>query len=186
MMFAGDASRDKGIEVLLKAYAALPPSPPLVVIGRRVERTPEALPPNVVYLGPWPHEAVLEAWRRCIFALVPSVWAEPFGLVALEAMAAGCPVIASATGGLLDIVVDGETGLLVPAGDAMALRDAMSRLLASRELAAQMGAAGKRRAAKFTASAVAPQVEQAYHTVLAQRQRAGRPSLPASGTQIDG
>jgi len=166
ILFAGDLSQDKGITVLLKAYAGLTSAPPLVVIGRPVSVMPHELPANVVHLGPWPHAAVMEAWRRCRIALVPSVWAEPFGLVALEAMAAGRPVIASATGGLLDIVVDGETGLLVPPGDLVALRDAMAHLLASPALAQQMGAAGQRRVAEFSASAVVPRVEQAYEAVL--------------------
>ncbi|MFP4499432.1 MAG: glycosyltransferase family 4 protein [Candidatus Hydrogenedentota bacterium] len=74
---------------------------------------------------------------------VPSVWEEPFGLVAVEAMATGRPVLASQTGGLQDIVRHGETGLLVPPGDAEAWAGALEALLDNPALARRMGAAGR-------------------------------------------
>ena len=76
---------------------------------------------------------------------VPSVWEEPFGLVAVEAMACERPVCASRVGGLQDIVVDGETGLLVAPGDAEALATALARLLDDAVLRRSMGTAGRRR-----------------------------------------
>ena len=166
ILFVGDLSRDKGIHILLKAYGELKDAPPLVLIGRRCLDTPVELPPNVLMLGSWPHAAVMQAWRRCSLAVVPSVWPEPFGIVALEAMASVRPVIASSTGGLADIVVDGETGVLVPPGDPMALRTALERLLADRDIREQMGQAGKRRAAQFQASTIVPRVEQVYRRVM--------------------
>jgi glycosyltransferase involved in cell wall biosynthesis len=63
----------------------------------------------------------------------------------MEAMAHGRPVVASAVGGLLDLVVDGETGLLVPPGDVRALRAALERLLADADLRRRMGAAARER-----------------------------------------
>ena len=167
-LFVGDVSADKGVDVLLQAYAGLTGVPPLILIGRRHASQVLALPPNVVILDSWPHAAVMEAWRRCSLALMPSIWAEPFGLVALEAMAAGCPVIASRTGGLRDIVIDGDTGLLVPPGDPAALRAAMATLSASPELRERMGQAGQRRVAEFRASVVVPRLEQVYRAVLDQ------------------
>jgi len=104
------------------------------------------LPPNVIALNSWPHAAVMEAWRRCSLALVPSVWAEPFGLVALEAMVAGCPVIAARSGGLCELVVDGETGLLVPPRDPAALSRAMSDLLADPARRERLGRSARARA----------------------------------------
>jgi glycosyltransferase involved in cell wall biosynthesis len=78
-------------------------------------------------------------------AVVPSTFPEPFGLVALEAMACSRPVVASAIGGLVEIVRDGETGFLPPAGDVDALGKAVVQLLADPELAASMGRAGYQR-----------------------------------------
>ena len=69
-------------------------------------------------------------WERCLIGLVPSTWAETVGLVALEAMRAGVPLIASRSGGLIDIVEDGSTGMLVPPGGVEELADAVRELLA--------------------------------------------------------
>lgn len=168
LLFVGDLSRDKGIHILLRAYAELKAAPPLVLLGRRCQDTPAEFPPNVIFLNSWPHEAVMEAWRRCSLAIVPSVWPEPFGLVALEAMMSGRPVIASKIGGLSDTVVDGETGLLVTPGDATALANALRHLLADRDLREQMGQAGRRRSESFRAAAVVPRVEQAYQLIVAK------------------
>jgi glycosyltransferase involved in cell wall biosynthesis len=73
-------------------------------------------------------------------------WYEPFGMVPLEAMACGVPVVASAVGGLVDTVVHGVTGLHVPPRDPVALAEALRTLLADRPLRAQLGANGLRRA----------------------------------------
>jgi len=166
ILFVGDLSRDKGIHILLKAYASLQDAPPLVLIGRRCQDTPVEFPPNVVFLNSWPHAAVMEAWRRCSIAVAPSTWPEPFGVVVLEAMAAGRPVIASRIGGLPDMVVDGETGLLISPDDPAALRTALERLLADRDLREQFGQAGQRRVEQFRAGAVIPRLEQVYRMVL--------------------
>ncbi len=177
LLFVGDLSADKGAHVLLAAYSKLREAegklplsvPPLVVIGRRFAGTADELPPGVIALGRIPHAAVMEAWRRCTIALAPSVWAEPFGIVAIEAMLAGKPLVASNTGGLSDIVLDGETGLLVPAGDADALAEGIRRLLEDPELRARLGQAAAQRAAEYRASNVAQRVERAYAAVLGER-----------------
>ncbi len=169
LLFVGDLSRDKGIHILLRAYAALENVPPLVLLGRRCQDTPEKFPANVIFLKSWPHAAVMEAWRRCTVAVVPSTWPEPFGLVALEAMISGRPVIASRIGGLSDMMVDGETGLLVPPGDSIALADALRRLLADRDLREQMGQAGRRRSENYRAATVVPRIEQIYRQLSAAK-----------------
>jgi len=71
---------------------------------------------------------------------------EGYGIACAEAMAHGRPVVASAVGGLLDLVVDGETGLLVPPGDVPALRAALERLLGDAELRLRLGTAARERA----------------------------------------
>ena len=77
--------------------------------------------------------------------VVPSIWEEPFGLVAVEAMACGRPVCASRVGGLQGIVVDGETGFVTPPGDSTALAQRFRQLLDDADLRAHMGEAGRRR-----------------------------------------
>jgi glycosyltransferase involved in cell wall biosynthesis len=89
-----------------------------------------------------PIQSAIEAASAVV---VPSL-GEGFGMVALEAMERGRPVVASDVGGLPEIVADGETGFVVPAGDAAALADALVTLVSSPARAAEMGQAGRRRA----------------------------------------
>jgi len=87
-------------------------------------------------------------------------------MVVLEAMAHGRPVVATPVGGTGEVVVDGETGLLVPPRDAAALADALKRLLADGELRARLGAAGRRRVAeRFTAAEMERRVLEIYDEV---------------------
>lgn len=168
LLFFGDATVDKGAALLATAYGGLEQPPPLVFLGRHMVDGLEARP-GVIALGPWPRELVMEAVRRCLCAVVPSIWPEPFGLVALEAAAAGRPVIAAKIGGLRDIVVDGETGLLVAPGSPEALRAALARLIADSDLRERMGAAGAKRAESFSADAVVPAFEDAYRVAIERR-----------------
>jgi glycosyltransferase involved in cell wall biosynthesis len=91
--------------------------------------------------------------------------------VAIEAMAAGRPLIASRIGGLCDFVVDGETGFLVPPGDSTALRLAIEELLAHPQLREQMGWAARKKSKEFQASVVLPRIEQAYEALLKRHRR---------------
>jgi glycosyltransferase involved in cell wall biosynthesis len=182
LLFVGALGRHKGVPVLLDAYAGLVDPPPLVLIGIPWPDMPVNFPANVTVLENWPHDAVMEAWSRSRIALVPSVVPESFGIVVIEAMASGRPVIASRIGGLPELVEDGETGLLVPPGDPAALRGAIARLLADRDLAERMGQAGRRKAREFRTSNVIPWIERAYHRVMHGRLEAGMdlPEQPAS------
>jgi glycosyltransferase involved in cell wall biosynthesis len=167
VLYFGDVAEDKGARVLLEAHAGLPGAPPLVLIGRRSIDGLGALP-NVIAPGPLPHPLAIEALRRSAFSVAPSVWAEPFGIVAIEAGAAGKPVLASASGGLRDVVVDRETGRLLPPGDVGALRTAMAELLADRALRERMGAAGAERVGHaFAPESVVPRIEAAYADAIA-------------------
>ncbi|MGE5408212.1 MAG: glycosyltransferase family 4 protein [Syntrophothermus sp.] len=172
-LYFGDLSEDKGVGVLLAAHAGLPGAPPLVLVGRHGIIGPEGAP-NVIAPGPLPHPLTIEVVRRSAFTVAPSLWAEPFGIVALEAGAAGKAVIASDTGGLRDVVSDGETGLLLPAGEPAPLRDALARLYGDPALCARMGEAARARvAALFSAAAVVPAFEAAYAEAI---ERSGRVS----------
>lgn len=166
LMFVGDLRRNKGIHVLLDAYERLSSPPPLVLIGKLWAESPTSFPSKTVILKNWPNYAVMAAWSRSMLAIVPSVWPEPFGIVVIEAMTKGCPVVASATGGIVDIVVDGETGLLVPPGDATALSQALTRLLDDNVLRKSMGAASLERSQNFQAQTVVPQIEAVYNALL--------------------
>ncbi len=176
ILYFGDVTIDKGGAVLAEAYRALPEPPPLVLVGRCFLEEVASLP-GVVALGPMPHRYAIEALRRSLFTVAPSILPETFGLAALETAAAGKPIVASDIGGLSDVVLDGETGLLAPGGDAVALRAAMERLLGDAGLRERLGAAARRRAAEFSPAAVVPQFERAYEAAIATRRaRAGAAS----------
>jgi glycosyltransferase involved in cell wall biosynthesis len=173
VLYFGDITVDKGAWHLAEAYRALDDPPPLVLIGR-CYLDELAQRPGVHVLGAWPHSLAIEALRRSMFAVAPSVWPEPFGLVALEAAAAGKPVVASDIGGLGDIVIDGETGLLAPAGDRAALLSALRALIADEGLRARLGEAARARAAIFSPDAIVPRFEQAYELAFERRRARNR------------
>jgi glycosyltransferase involved in cell wall biosynthesis len=196
VLFAGDVGRDKGVGVLLDAHALLDDPPPLVLIGRVIDPDlltaavgPERVSSatllaapigKVRAVGAQPHEVVLDAFRRCTVAVVPSLMHEAFGLVALEAMSAGRPVIASRIGGLSEIISDEEDGILVEPGDVEALRAALARVLAQSDVRTRLGEAARLRAAEFAADLIVPRVEQAYNDVLEARQEQPAPGRNAA------
>jgi glycosyltransferase involved in cell wall biosynthesis len=170
LMFAGALGPHKGIDVLLEAWSGLQDRPPLVLAGIRRFDTPSSFPPGVIVAdNVLPREEVLRAWGHCLAAVVPSVWPEPFGLVAAEAMAAGKPVVASAVGGLAELVQDGITGIHVPPGDVAALRNALERIVADAPLRARLGAAGRERAQAYSSDVVVAAWEQVFNDVLETR-----------------
>jgi len=91
------------------------------------------------FLGWVPPDEVPDVLDRSTIMLVPSRWEEPFGLVAVEAALAGRPVVATRTGGLSEVVLDGRTGIVVPVDDVEAMADAMVQLLGDRDLAIKLG-----------------------------------------------
>jgi len=173
ILFVGALGRHKGLCLLLDAYARLDTDIPLVLVGPARPDTPPVFPRGVIAPGHLPHDDVLAALDHCRFLVQPALWPEPFGLVLIEAMARGKAVVASRAGGPMEIVGDGDTGLLVAPGDTEALAAAMRLLLGDAELAARMGRAGAARcAASFSADSVVPRVEAMYAAAYQGRQRA--------------
>jgi glycosyltransferase involved in cell wall biosynthesis len=175
ILYFGDVTLDKGGGVLADAYRGLQNPPPLVLVGRCFLEGVASLP-GVVALGAMPHRYAIEALRRSLFTVAPSVLPETFGLAALETAAAGKPIVASDIGGLSEVVAAGETGLLVPGGDREALRAAMERLLGDPGLRERLGEAARGRAAEFAPGAVVPQFERAYEAAVATRRARTRAS----------
>ena len=123
-------------------------------------------------------------------AVVCTPWYEPFGIVPLEAMACGVPVVAAAVGGLTDTVVDQVTGLLVPPRDPAATAAALARLLGNPGLGRTLGRAGRQRArARYSWDRVAAETENAYKQTLAasaahRRHRGAGQFQPVEGAAL--
>lgn len=170
ILFVGALGRHKGLHLLLDAYARLARDIPLVLIGPACPDTPAALPTGVISLGDCAHDDVITAIDGCRFLVSPALWPEPFGLVLIEAMARGKAVVASHAGGPIEIVRDGETGLLVAPGDAEALARALRLLVDDSHLAAWMGRAGAARCVtSFSATVAVPRIEAVYEAAYRGR-----------------
>ena len=121
---------------------------------------------------------------RSADVVVCAPWYEPFGIVPLEAMATGIPVVAASVGGLIDSVVHGGTGIHVPPRDSQAIADAVGTLLADPELLAELGAAGVSRVrSRYTWPKVAADTERVYRRVIAAGSRMADPEMMAAQTE---
>ena len=162
VLFVGRFDRQKGTDVLLAALSQLQDSAFGYLVGDTVlgDDALTSMPPNARTTG-WLSPSEIEAfYQSADIVVVPSRW-EGFGLIAVEAMRAGLPVIASRVGGLPEIVEDGVTGLLIPPEDTAALVNALRDL--SYERLSAMGRAGRERFQRhFTLDRVHRQITELY------------------------
>jgi phosphatidylinositol alpha-mannosyltransferase len=177
ILFVGRLEVRKGFPVALAAFERLAgelPDVRLVVVGEGEQRgaiasLDGAARRRVDMLGQVPNEELPTYHAAADVFLAPSLGGESFGIVLVEAMAAGLPVVSSRIPGYDRVVTDGVQGFLVPPGDANALAEATRRLLEDPELARRMGEAGLERSRRFDWSTVGREIEAAY------REAAGRP-----------
>lgn len=174
----GRISRIKGQAVLIEAAALLKLQQPslrlkFAIVGGGApgqEALPDQLAQRVQTLGLGDDVSFLPfvsdvgaVWQGSDIAVVPSVEPESFGMVAIEAMRASIPVIASRQGGLMDVVLDGQTGLLVPPGEPQGLADAIAALALDPDLRRRMGRAGQQRqCSEFTLRTQADAMAKTY------------------------
>jgi glycosyltransferase involved in cell wall biosynthesis len=168
VLFAGRIVTPKGVGVLIRAARAVDAEFVICGEGRRLEAMRRlsqrmGVHDRVRFTGWLDADELARELAEASVVAMPSVWPEPFGLVGIEALAAGRPVVASATGGIGDWLEDGINGLSVKAGDASALAHALNELLADPARQQAMGAAGKTMvAAKFSREAHAAALAAAY------------------------
>lgn len=152
VLFVGRLVPEKGLPLLLRSMSRWPGELILRVAGegpfRREFKALAArlgLAGRVDFLGAVANERLRAQYDGSLMVAVPSVWGEPFGIVGLEAMARGKPVVAFDAGGIPEWLDDGQTGFLVPLKDSDALAERVTRLHADRELARRLGGNGRRR-----------------------------------------
>ena len=202
LLYVGRLSPEKGVHVLLEAFARVArrhPTVELQIVGplsvapraffvgdsddepvraldtfyRRdywqalQEGVPSDLRERVVFVGKTSHADLPRRYQEADVCVVPSVCHEAFGVPCLEAMATRLPVVATRSGGIVEVVEDGETGLLVERGDPVGLAEAIERLLVDERLGRSLGFAGRRRVlAQFAWERIVERWLAAYRDAL--------------------
>ncbi|HKW77881.1 MAG TPA: glycosyltransferase [Candidatus Limnocylindria bacterium] len=190
VLFVGRIEQIKGIDVLLRALGLLFFRHPefrnevcLVVVGGALDPNDDApetekltelrslvhqhrMEANVSFVGSMDQQRLALFYAAADVCAVPSL-TESFGLVALEAMACGTPVVGTRVGGLQTLIEDGESGLLVPAGDYQALAESIARVLSDHRLRMHLAHGARDRAEHYTWRNVGDKVEALYAKILA-------------------
>jgi D-inositol-3-phosphate glycosyltransferase len=191
ILFVGRIERLKGLETLLRASALLqergiltPPCPCVALIGGDPDHPQEEMQylknlraslkiQNIVsFLGKRPQTDLPYYYSAAQVVVMPSQY-ESFGMVALEAMACGVPVVASGVGGLLYLVRDGQTGFHVPDSDPQALADQLQKLLSDKCLRHELGRHGAMLARGYSWERITEQMLTLYESVIAGTQQTG-------------
>jgi glycosyltransferase involved in cell wall biosynthesis len=182
MLTVGRLDERKGIHVAIQALAHLPETATLDIVGRGDERYEASLREMVRREGVAERVRfdVVERWElaeryaAADVVLFPTLWEEPFGLVPVEAMACGTPVVATGTGGSSEFLLDGFNCVHVPAGDAQALAGAVRRISDDADLRRSLRTGGFRTAEELNVDRLADVLER-WHVAAAERFSSGRP-----------
>lgn len=189
VLFAGAVVPDKGLDVLFGAleymlrdsYVSLSRLRLVVMGNRSLWRGGETSAEAKVYesemyargkrigasfLGSLPHPEAQRVFAACDVVAVPSVVQEVHPLVVCEAMAAGKPIVASRVGGIPETVLEGENAILFPAGESMALANALKRIVDDDDLRKRMSSSSLHRSRLFTWDAAAQELDEIYRVLL--------------------
>ena len=175
LLFVGWLEARKGLDVLIRAFLRLRTTMPgvrLCIVGEGPERqrcqqmVPPSIRPDVLFVG-----AVEESQKPRYHAsadvfIAPNTGGESFGIILLEAMAAGLPIVASDIAGFRTVMKDGRQGRMTPAGNAFALADAIGTVLSNDRLAQAMAAEGRRTALEYDWPVIGARLESLYRQVL--------------------
>lgn len=176
ILFVGRLEKRKGLQYLLEAFPLVRervPGARLIVAGegrlrKLYQRQVEEQGGDVHFTGFVSDERKQRLFRTCDVVCAPSTGQESFGIILLEAMATGRPIVASDIDGYRDVLSHGREGLLVPPRNREALADALARLLLDRDLAEVMGRLGRWTARQYAWPKVANRVLEYYAEVLAR------------------
>jgi starch synthase len=184
VVYVGRVTRQKGLPVLLRAAELLEPEVQIVLCAGQADTAELGAEvtglvghlrhsrSGMVWLdGMLPKREVIQILSHATVFACPSLY-EPLGIVNLEAMACGTPVIGSRVGGIPEVVLDAQTGLLVPPGDYVLLAEALTSLLSDPARARAMGELGREHvAAEFSWASIAGQTAALYTSLTEGRQR---------------
>ena len=180
ILFVGRLEKRKGLRYLLEAYSRLRwelPNTRLLVVGPgNPDKESHCIlsarnPQDVVMTGRVSYHDLARYYATADICCSPATGAESFGIVLLEAMAAGKPVVASDIEGYRGVLTHGKQGLLVPKGDSQALAQTLAYLANNPDLRRRMGQQGRRTAESYRWETVARQVEDYYYQVRESVQR---------------
>lgn len=176
LLFVGRLEPRKGLDVLIRAFLRLRASRPrvrLCVVGDGPERArcqeliPPSIRPDALFVGSVAAAELPRYHASADVLVAPATGGESFGIVLLEAMASGLPVVASDIPGYRTVMTDGRQGRVVRAGDALALCEALGDLLANARLRAAMAAEGRQTAQAHDWPVVGRRIERVYTEVAA-------------------
>ncbi len=180
LVFAGQIIRGKGVDVMLRSLAKVRTPFEAVILGEGNHRPSceklcrrLGLDDRVTFKGFIPQTELQAFYREASAVLVPSVWPEPMGLVGLEAMRNGLPVVAFDAGGVRDWLRDGDNGFLAPWMDTDGYARKIDALLADKDLARAMGERGFARFARdYDFDDYMGRLEEIFSSVTRERRRA--------------
>jgi phosphatidylinositol alpha-mannosyltransferase len=178
ILFLGRHEQRKGLAVLLEALAQVPADVECWVIGEGPDtaelRARFGADSRIQWLGRVSEQEKLARMRGATLFCAPSLGGESFGVVLVEAMAAGTPVVASALDGYRNVATNGVNSLLLPPGDAVALGRALADLLADPVRQGELRQAGLQRAADFSMSALVDRYVEIYKEIVARQHEVDR------------
>lgn len=173
IFFCGRHEQRKGLAVLLDAFTMLPSDARLWIAGDGPDgallRARHASDPRITWLGRIDDTEKFGRLRGASVFCAPSLHGESFGVVLIEAMAAGTPVVASGLDGYRNVATDGVDSLLVEPGDADALASALAKVLTDSVLAERLRAAGTTRAEDFSMARLADEYIAIYRELVERR-----------------
>lgn len=175
-LYVGRLSQEKGVSILIKAISIVVKNNPkikLLVIGDGNEKnnliklTKElGLDKHITFLGKMKHKKLQMYYEQATVVIVPSLWNEPFGLVGVEAMSVGRPVIASRVGGIPEWLDDGKTGFLVDPCNSEQIAEKVIKLFSDRKLIELMGKNARKKAEQFSMDKHVIKIESIYKDVI--------------------
>jgi glycosyltransferase involved in cell wall biosynthesis len=181
LLYVGRLSKEKGVDVLLRAIKIIKESVHDIVVDI-VGDGPEKnmlinlsddlyLNDNVRFIGSIPHNKIGDFYKQCTALIVPSVWGEPFGLVGIEAISIGRPVIASNVGGISEWLDDEKTGYLVEPGNSNQIAEKVIKLFSHKRLLEQMGKNERKKVEQFSIEIHVKKLEKIYQKMYMKRKK---------------